>query len=176
MRPFSDILGDSGYTPLSYPATPIQFHTFPDPRLQTGSHFRFIATSCATPNFPYVPLQGRRIRGFDLLAEYLWSANTTERVDSPLGNATSSNISRATSASTVPSPLGAQEPLGSEKAPTEFMLFLGDFIYADVPLYFGDDIESYRRLYRRNYQSDSFRKVYEHLRTLMMMHTAKQCY
>ncbi len=50
------------------------------------------------------------------------------------------------------------------EAPAEFMLFLGDFIYADVPLYFGDDAEAYRRLYRRNYQSDSFRKVYEHLR------------
>ncbi|THG96831.1 hypothetical protein EW026_g5077 [Hermanssonia centrifuga] len=49
------------------------------------------------------------------------------------------------------------------EAPAEFMLFLGDFIYADVPLYFGDDAEAYRRLYRRNYQSDSFRKVYEHL-------------
>jgi alkaline phosphatase D len=48
----------------------------------------------------------------------------------------------------------------------EFMLFLGDFIYADVPLYVGDDKEAYRRLYRRNYQSSSFRKLYEKLREL----------
>ncbi|KAG6865886.1 hypothetical protein C0991_010967 [Blastosporella zonata] len=43
------------------------------------------------------------------------------------------------------------------------MLFLGDFIYADVPIYIGDDMEAYRRLYRRNYISDSFRKIYERL-------------
>jgi alkaline phosphatase D len=42
-------------------------------------------------------------------------------------------------------------------------MFLGDFIYADVPFYFGDDKEAYRRLYRRNYLSESFRKVYERL-------------
>lgn len=44
------------------------------------------------------------------------------------------------------------------------MLFMGDFIYADVPAYFGDDKEAYQRLYRRNYNSPSFRKVYERLR------------
>ena len=48
---------------------------------------------------------------------------------------------------------------------TEFLMFLGDFIYADVPAYFGDSLEAYRRLYRRNYQSPSFRKVDEQLRT-----------
>lgn len=46
----------------------------------------------------------------------------------------------------------------------KFMLFLGDFIYADVPIYFGDDEEAYLRLYRRTYASTSFRKIYEHLR------------
>lgn len=45
-----------------------------------------------------------------------------------------------------------------------FLLFLGDFIYADVPVYTGPSKEDYRRLYRRNYQSPSFRKVYERLR------------
>jgi alkaline phosphatase D len=49
-------------------------------------------------------------------------------------------------------------------ATTDFLLFLGDFIYADVPLYIGDNQEAYRRLYRRNYQSPSFRTVYEKLR------------
>jgi len=43
------------------------------------------------------------------------------------------------------------------------MLFLGDFIYADVPIYHGDSKHAYRRLYRRNYNSPSFRKVYERL-------------
>lgn len=46
----------------------------------------------------------------------------------------------------------------------EFLIFLGDFIYADVPVYIGDDKEAYRRLYRRNYNSPSFRKIYERLR------------
>lgn len=82
-----------------------------------------------TPNFPYLPLQGRRIKGFDLLADYLWPSATPN----------------------VPPPV-------------EFLMLLGDFIYADVPLYFGDDKEAYRRLYRRNYMSKSFRKIYERLR------------
>jgi alkaline phosphatase D len=48
--------------------------------------------------------------------------------------------------------------------PLDFLLFLGDFIYADVPVYIGDNQETYRSLYRRNYQSPNFRKVYERLR------------
>lgn len=35
----------------------------------------------------------------------------------------------------------------------QFMLFLGDFIYVDVPKRFGVDIESYRRQYRMTYNS-----------------------
>ncbi|KAG5635425.1 hypothetical protein H0H81_011315 [Sphagnurus paluster] len=56
-------------------------------------------------------------------------------------------------------------PLDNYPVPprVEFLLFLGDFIYADVPVYIGDDKEAYRRLYRRNYNSDSFRKIYERL-------------
>lgn len=46
----------------------------------------------------------------------------------------------------------------------KFMLFLGDFIYADVPVYFGDSEDAYLRLYRRTYASPSFRKIYEWLR------------
>jgi alkaline phosphatase D len=52
-------------------------------------------------------------------------------------------------------------------APAEFMIFLGDFVYADVPIWWGDDQEAYQRLYRRTYQSPSFRKVYERLRELI---------
>ncbi|KAJ7273422.1 PhoD-like phosphatase-domain-containing protein [Mycena rebaudengoi] len=109
---------------------PFAFRTFPDARLTTGSHFRFVVSSCITPNFPYVPFQGRTIRGFDLLANYLFP--TTDPLDNPAPQA-------------------------------EFLLMLGDFIYSDVPTYIGDTKEAYRRLYRRNYQSKSFKKVYERL-------------
>jgi len=40
-----------------------------------------------------------------------------------------------------------------------FMLFLGDFIYIDVPLRFGTDKESYRREYRQVYASPSWGRV-----------------
>lgn len=55
--------------------------------------------------------------------------------------------------------------ISGETASTQFLLLLGDFIYADVPVYFGDYEEAYRRLYRRTYASPSFRKIYENLRT-----------
>ncbi|KAJ7081542.1 PhoD-like phosphatase-domain-containing protein [Mycena crocata] len=108
---------------------PFVFRTFPDSRLSAGSHFRFVASSCITPNFPYVPLHGRTIKGFDLLAQYLFP----------------------------------QTALIDPVPPAEFMLFLGDFIYSDVPTYIGDSKEAYRRLYRRNYLSKSFKKIYERL-------------
>ena len=139
-----DILGDSEYTPLAYPARPIAFKTFPDPRLSASSHFRFLASSCATPNFPYLPFHGRRIKGYDLLADYLWP----EQPVFPLHGDERQE---------------AHGDADADSLPPAFMIFLGDFIYADVPFYFGDDVETYRRLYRRNYQSPSFRKVFERL-------------
>lgn len=139
---------------LPYPEKPISFRTFPDPKLATGSHFRFIASSCLTPNFPYMPLQGRRIKGFDLLASYLWpTQNDVESTETHTVDVASPSSTASAPVSTAPT-----------SAAAEFMIFLGDFIYADVPFYFGDDQEAYRRLYRRNYASDSFRKVYERLR------------
>ncbi|CAK5264051.1 unnamed protein product [Mycena citricolor] len=108
---------------------PFVFRTFPDSRLTTGSHFRFVASSCLTPNFPYVPFHGRSIKGFDLLAQYLYPVVQPE------------------------------DPL----PPAEFMLLLGDFVYSDIPTYVGDNKEAYRRLYRRNYQSHSFKAIYERL-------------
>jgi alkaline phosphatase D len=106
------------------------------------------------PNFPYRgPFHRRTIRGYDLLATYLDSPTkrpkSTERPSNSSQNQSSSPKHRNSS----PFP-----------AVTDFLLFLGDFIYADVPLYIGDDQEAYRRLYRRNYQSPSFRNVYEKLR------------
>ena len=98
------------------------------------------------PNFPYMPLQGLRIRGLELLVSYLWP---TQREKTGLAEA---KITESLgSAATAP-------------AAAEFMMFLGDFVDADMPFYYGDDKEAHRRLYRRNYASDSFRKLYERLR------------
>ncbi|KAI8998976.1 PhoD-like phosphatase-domain-containing protein [Trametes punicea] len=168
---------DLNSTVLPYPSTPVQFHTSPDPRLHSGSHYRFIASSCMTPNFPYLPLHGRRIKGLDLLADYLWPS---ESASSSLATTLAQNVSAAMSSLTsqvtasanstsagnvATSPVNTTSSTVPETSvpPTEFMIFLGDFIYADVPIYFGDDVEAYRRLYRRNYNSPSFRKVYERL-------------
>ncbi|KAI0747693.1 PhoD-like phosphatase-domain-containing protein [Daedaleopsis nitida] len=175
-------LEDDNNTVLPYPAEPIRFHTFPDPRLYSGYNFRFVASSCVTPNFPYAPFQSRRIKGFDLLADYLWPAPATASLPNVLASSSSSSseVPSSTSESvpaaentpsdnvTVPipepvSPPVAPAPAEKSIAPTEFMIFLGDFIYADVPVYYGDDKEAYRRFYRRNYNSPSFRKVYERL-------------
>jgi alkaline phosphatase D len=56
------------------------------------------------------------------------------------------------------------EPQPRELTP-EFMIMAGDAIYADVPHWSGDNLESYRKLYRRTFSSSSFRKIYEKLRT-----------
>ncbi|KAI9707691.1 MAG: hypothetical protein M1836_000653 [Candelina mexicana] len=45
----------------------------------------------------------------------------------------------------------------------QFMLFLGDFIYIDVPKRFGTDIESYRREYRQVYASPDWLSVSQNL-------------
>lgn len=138
------ILSTTNKTSLDYPIPPSRFHTFPDPRLALGTNFRFVVSSCVTPNFPYRgPLHYRSIPGFDLLSDYLYpkaigTSGDSEEISLPLDN--------------YPVP-----------PRVEFLLFLGDFIYADVPVYIGDDKEAYRRLYRRNYNSDSFRKIYERL-------------
>ena len=152
-----DVLSDLNRTPLSYPSNPIQFRTFPDPRLQSGSRLRFIASSCVVPNFPYRgPLHHRTIRGYDLLSKYLdTSTSSINPLDLP--QVLPPNT-------TQEDPFSFEISKHSPPAITDFLLFLGDFIYADVPVYVGDDQEAYRRLYRRNYQSHSFRSVYEKLR------------
>ena len=50
-----------------------------------------------------------------------------------------------------------------KKHSTQFMIFLGDFIYADIPLSIGTSPENYWRKYRQTMSSASFRKVYEML-------------
>ncbi|KAJ2161235.1 hypothetical protein GGF46_001663 [Coemansia sp. RSA 552] len=49
----------------------------------------------------------------------------------------------------------------------DMIMFMGDFIYADVPLYFGGDTEDYRRLYRQVYAARSSRRL---LRKVPMLH------
>ncbi|KAL0578425.1 hypothetical protein V5O48_003575 [Marasmius crinis-equi] len=134
------ILSNNETTPLDSASSPISFRTFPDPKISSGKSLRFVATSCVTPNFPWAPFQWRTIKGFDYLADYIWPQSSLSDVEE-------------------------ENPTTFVQTPpeTDFMLFLGDFIYADVPLYAGNDRESYRRLYRRNYNSPSFRKVYEKL-------------
>lgn len=51
---------------------------------------------------------------------------------------------------------------------TEFMLFLGDFIYVDLPLNLGQKKEDYRRAYRQVYASPSWS---ESLWSLPFLHT-----
>ncbi|GLB35224.1 putative phoD-like phosphatase [Lyophyllum shimeji] len=137
-------LSTANRTILEFPGSPFRFRTFPDPRLSTGTHFKFVASSCIYSNFPYRgPLHRRTIRGFDLLADYLYPPSIESLI--------------AANEAVMP----AYNLRTSPKA--DFMLFLGDFIYADVPVYIGDNKEAYRRLYRRNYNSDSFRKIYERL-------------
>ncbi|KAI5199388.1 Metallo-dependent phosphatase [Aureobasidium subglaciale] len=50
----------------------------------------------------------------------------------------------------------------------EFMLFLGDFIYVDLPLNLGQKNEDYRRAYRQVYKSSSWSEV---LWSLPFLHT-----
>jgi alkaline phosphatase D len=162
-----DKLSSTNKTILPYPPSPIRFKTFPDPGLGVGNHFRFVVSSCSMPNFPYLPFQGRRIRGFDLLARYLFPKGLTAREPetsrrkSLATSVGSSGVLPDSSLTTTPPP--SRFALNSSPA-AEFLLFLGDFIYADMPTYVGDSKEAYRRLYRRNYQSSSFRKIYERLR------------
>ena len=132
-----DILADVERRILPYPNSPIRFHTFPDSRLLTGSHFRFVVSSCVKPNFPYQPFQNRRIKGFDLLADYLFPESTV--VDTPetildlvaTVNSTESlnpleidvdihaNASVPAVQDVIPAALASEHSV-----PTEFMLFL----------------------------------------------------
>ncbi|KAL8703135.1 MAG: hypothetical protein Q9201_003667, partial [Fulgogasparrea decipioides] len=50
-----------------------------------------------------------------------------------------------------------------------FMLFLGDFIYIDVPRRFGSDLETYRREYRQVYSSPDWPPVSQNLPWIHVM-------
>ena len=94
----------------------------------------------------------------DLLADYLWPSDSMGAVVS----STPPMIPPQDRDNSFTDHPGRVAP----SAPAEFMLFLGDSVYADVPYYFGDNLDAYRRLYRRSYQSPGFRRVYERLRGL----------
>ncbi|KAJ2305770.1 hypothetical protein IWW55_001768 [Coemansia sp. RSA 2706] len=49
----------------------------------------------------------------------------------------------------------------------DLIMFMGDFVYADVPLYFGPEAEDYRRLYRQVYAAQSSRRL---MRKVPMLH------
>lgn len=156
LKMYLDIFSTPNRTLLPYPNAPLPFQTFPDPRLNVGSRFKFIVSSCITPNFPYKgPSHRQTIQGFDYLAQSFQEpapaveeveANSTTPGDEVNATEEAIHVSRS---SILP----------------KFMLFLGDFIYADVPIYFGSTKDAYQRLYRRNYASPSFRRIYEHIRT-----------
>jgi alkaline phosphatase D len=167
---------------LPVPERAIPFRTFPDPRLPSGNHFRFIVSSCSTPNFPYRPLHGRRIKGYDLLHDYLFpvqprapaAGEALSVEDVLLGEDVPDSVPTASTDEVraevtpnvtaedtggIPEPTSSDDPVVPatpvpEPAPqADFMLFLGDFIYADVPIWWGESKEAYRRLYRRTYNS-----------------------
>jgi hypothetical protein len=141
-----DVLAHTNRTVLPYPVSPIRFRTFPDSRLPTGSHFRFVVSSCLTPNFPYAPFKNKRIKGFDLLADYLFaeppgSVAYVKTSDNATENPTSLeyNFRTETNGST---PTEAPAILEEKRiAPTEFMLFLvrGYFV-----LYHDDNLTRHR--------------------------------
>ncbi len=163
----TDILTNSTSHALPYPVSPLRFKTFPDHRLQTGSFFRFVTSSCLKHNFPYSPGAGNRIEGFELLSDNLWPspANAVQAESSYTATTIASNAQGDASSLEV----DLSSAMQGEVPPTEFLLLLGDFIYADVPYYFGDDKEAYSRLYRHTYASPSFRKIYEKLRECFLM-------
>ncbi|KAF7505267.1 hypothetical protein GJ744_001130 [Endocarpon pusillum] len=59
--------------------------------------------------------------------------------------------------------------LASIPSPAQFMLFLGDFIYVDVPLRLSSTVSHYRAEYRRVYASPSW--ALPHLKLLPWLHT-----
>ncbi|KAF5330634.1 hypothetical protein D9619_005710 [Psilocybe cf. subviscida] len=125
------------------PAAPITFRTFPDP--DSASRLRSLLT----------PAHTERVDRLRFIATSCIVPNFPYR--GPSNRRTIKGFDLLAKYLGLDSTHHRVNPLA------DFMLFLGDFIYADVPMYIGDDPKAYQRLYRRNYASPSFRKVYEHL-------------
>lgn len=132
------------------------------------------------PNFPYNPAFPERIKGMDILSDYITPpqpapkdvpsttkvpADPVEEAESLISQASTAVVSAtATPITKIPAMESLFAPSEPRKLKPEFMIMAGDAIYADVPHYNGDNIETYRKLYRRSFASPSFRKVYEKLR------------
>lgn len=61
---------------------------------------------------------------------------------------------------------------GGKGVGIKFMLFLGDFIYSDVPHYSGANRESYWSKYRGIFASNDWSSIYERIRTLFAFSAA----
>lgn len=156
------------------PERPVQFVTWPDPRLSAylktkhadaapassaderspvddPNHFTFAATSCIKADFPYNPAQ---FWGWNWLLKLLG-------IGTGPGGVAQRNRIRGFD-------LMAQRHVdGAGATPgLRFLLELGDLIYADVPRYEGPYLSSYRKLYRNLFASESFRRVYNKIPVL----------
>ncbi|KAG8883474.1 hypothetical protein FRB98_003103 [Tulasnella sp. 332] len=103
---------------LPYPPTPLSFKTFPDPRLQQGSKFKFIASSGIRSNFPYVPLRGpHAFKGLDLLANRYFPASLcTSSPSSSLPSMTPNAVVKDPAPQPSPADDGASRPSDSTAA------------------------------------------------------------
>jgi alkaline phosphatase D len=142
------------------------------------------------PNFPYNPFTAERIKGWDVLNQYIWPhanfstvvteafKNITETISSitsdkasnvssvglSISSAASSAVARLSSATISVTSIFAKTARSTSQITPDFMLFVGDFICVDLPNWGGGNLERYHQLYKRIYASPSFRKVYEKLR------------
>ena len=141
------------------------------------------------PNFPYNPFTAERIKGWDILNQYIWPhaklstvvteyfKNVTKTISSisdkasnvsfvglNISSAASSAAAGLTSATTSVTSIFAKTARTTSQITPDFMLFVGDFICTDLPNWGGGNLERYHQLYKRVYASPSFRKVYEKLR------------
>jgi alkaline phosphatase D len=142
------------------------------------------------PNFPYNPFIAERIKGWDVLHQYIWPSaklsivvkeafdNATEAISSiasdkassvssvglSISSVVSSAAARLVSATTFATSIFGKAAGTASQMTPDFMLFVGDFIYADLPNWGGGNLERYHQLYKRIYASPSFRTVYEKLR------------
>ncbi|CAO1606031.1 hypothetical protein XANCAGTX0491_009530 [Xanthoria calcicola] len=114
--------------------------------LQPASHYQYAVSNNQSGQFTTAPRQGRVASGTDKLT-FLTSSCIKPRFPyNPISHPLS-----------VPGFKHLASWLPSLKA--SFMLFLGDFIYIDVPRRLGSDPETYRREYRQVYNSPDWPSV-----------------
>jgi alkaline phosphatase D len=107
-----------------------------------------------------MPFQSRTIKGFDLLAKYLFPAATSgakHPAHDPVEELVNSTVANSETSQLLENPTTTPH--------AEFLLLLGDFVHPSIPRYTSDVRDAYRKYYRRNYGT-TYRKVYERLRML----------